>query len=77
LTEAGFDVARLLSTLEQALAFGAHSRAMVERGEKPPHRAVMLMHGDIATQAMANVARGLSEARIIPIEVLAHKLMRR
>lgn len=73
LTEAGFDVARLLSTLEQALAFGAHSRAMVERGEKPPHRAVMLMHGDIATQAMANVARGLSEARIIPIEVLAHK----
>ena len=73
LTEAGFDVARLLSTLEKALAFGAYSRAMVERGEKPPHRAVMLMHGDIATQAMANVARGLSEAQIIPIEVLAQK----
>jgi hypothetical protein len=46
---------------------------MVERGEKPPHRAVMLIHGDIATQAMANTARALAEARIVPIEVLGRK----
>ena len=49
------------------------ARILVERGEKPPHRAVMLMHREIATQAMANVSRGLSKARIIPIEVLARK----
>jgi ubiquinone/menaquinone biosynthesis C-methylase UbiE len=73
LEEAGFDVAQLRSTLEQALAFGARSRAMVERGEKPPHRAVKLIHGEIATQAMANTARGLAEARIVPIEVLGRK----
>ncbi len=73
LLEAGFDVMRLHSTLEQARAFGARSRAMVERGEKPPHRAVMLIHGDIAAQAMANTSRGLSEERIVPIEVLARK----
>jgi SAM-dependent methyltransferase len=73
LLEAGFDVIRLHSTLEEALAFGARSRAIVERGEKPPSRAVMLMHREIATQAMANVSRGLSGARIIPIEVLARK----
>jgi ubiquinone/menaquinone biosynthesis C-methylase UbiE len=70
---AGFDVIRLHSTLEEARASGARSRAMVERGEKPPHRAVMLIHGEIASQAMANTSRGLAEARIIPIEALARK----
>jgi ubiquinone/menaquinone biosynthesis C-methylase UbiE len=73
LLEAGFDVIRLDSTLEAARAFGIRSRAIVERGEKPPHRAVMLIHGDVAPQAMANTSRGLSEARIVPIEVLARK----
>jgi ubiquinone/menaquinone biosynthesis C-methylase UbiE len=73
LGEAKFDIVQFRSTREQALAFGARSRAMVERGEKPPHRAVMLMHGDIAKQAMANTARGLAEARIDPIEVLCRK----
>ena len=70
---AGFDVIRLHSTLEEALAFSARSRAFVERGEKPPSRAAMLMDREIASQATANVSRGLSEARIIPIEVLARK----
>jgi len=73
LLESGFDVIRLHSTSEEARAFGARSRAMVERGEKPPHRAVMLIHGEIATQAMANTSRGLSEGRIVPIEVLSRK----
>ncbi len=73
LLEAGFDVVRLHNTLDKALAFGARSRVMVERGEKPPQRAVMLIHGEIATQAMANTARGLSEGRIVPIEVLGRR----
>jgi hypothetical protein len=71
LFEAGFDVQRLHSTLAQARALGARSRAMVERGEKPPHRAVMLIHGDIAARAVANSARGLSDRRVVPIELLA------
>jgi ubiquinone/menaquinone biosynthesis C-methylase UbiE len=73
LSEAKFDVVQLRSTREQALAFGARSRAMVERGEKPPHRAVQLMHSDIAPRAMANTARGLADGRIVPIEVLSRK----
>jgi ubiquinone/menaquinone biosynthesis C-methylase UbiE len=73
LLDAGFEVIHLHSTLERTLAFGARSRAMVERGEKPPHRAVQLIHGDIATLAVANTARGLAESRIVPIEVLARK----
>jgi ubiquinone/menaquinone biosynthesis C-methylase UbiE len=73
LLEAGFEVVRLHSTLEQAREFGARSRAMVERGEKPPHRAVILVHGDNAKQAMANTSRGITEARIVPIEVLGRK----
>jgi ubiquinone/menaquinone biosynthesis C-methylase UbiE len=73
LAEAGFEVLRLQSTLEQARAFGARSRAMVERGEKPPFRAIMLIHGELAKQMMANMSRSLSEARINPIEVLSRK----
>jgi len=73
LADAGFDVLRLRSTLQEALAFGARSRALVERGEKPPHRAVMLVHGETATAAMANSARALASASVVPIEVLAKK----
>jgi ubiquinone/menaquinone biosynthesis C-methylase UbiE len=73
LLKAGFDVIRQQSTLEQARAFGARSRAMAERGEKPPHRAVMLMHGEMAKQILANMSRGLSQASIVPIEVLSRK----
>jgi ubiquinone/menaquinone biosynthesis C-methylase UbiE len=73
LLAADFEVIRLHSTLEEARAFGARSRAMVERGEKPLQRAVMLIHGEIANQATANATRGLAEGRMIPIEVFARK----
>jgi len=49
------------------------ARARVERGEKPPHRTVMLIHGDLATRAMANIARAMNEGRVLPIEVLARR----
>jgi ubiquinone/menaquinone biosynthesis C-methylase UbiE len=73
LANAGLEVVRLHSTRAQALEFGARSRAMVGRGEKAPHRAVPLIHGDVAAQMMANSARALAEARIDPIEVLCRK----
>jgi len=73
LEHAGFDVVRMASSLEAARAFAAKSRAMVERGERPPQRSVALIHGDIAQQAMANSARAISEGRMVPIEVLARK----
>jgi SAM-dependent methyltransferase len=71
LEAAGFTITRFRDTVEPSLAYGAHSRAMVERGEKPPHRAVMLIHGELARDAMANTARALADGRIIPIEVVA------
>jgi ubiquinone/menaquinone biosynthesis C-methylase UbiE len=73
LAEAGFAVTSLRSTAAEARAFGARSRAMVERGEKPPHRAVTLIHADVATQAVSNTARGLAEGRIVPIEILCRR----
>lgn len=73
LVEAGFEVTQFRSTVEESRAFGERSRAMVERGEKPPHRAVMLIHGEMASQMAANMSRGLLEGRIVPIEVLARK----
>jgi ubiquinone/menaquinone biosynthesis C-methylase UbiE len=73
LVEAGFEVEQFRSTLEESRAFGERSRAMVERGEKPPHRAVMLFHGEMASQMPTNMSRGLLEGRIVPIEVLARK----
>lgn len=74
LREAGFDVMHSRSTRAETLAFGAHSRALVEKGGKPPHRAVQLIHGDIAKQAMANTARGLERGSLEPIEILSRRL---
>lgn len=73
LEEAGYDVVRFESSVAQALEFAARSRALVERGGKPPHRAVMLIHGEIAAAAMRNTSRGLHDGRIVPIEVLARR----
>jgi len=73
LLDAGFEVLQLEHSLDKARAFGARSRKLVERGEKPPHRAVMLIHGDVAVRAMANSARALNEGGTLPIEVLARR----
>jgi ubiquinone/menaquinone biosynthesis C-methylase UbiE len=73
LAAAGFEVLQLRSTREQALAFGARSRAAVARGEKPPHRAVMVVHAEVAKAAMANSARALADGGVQPIEVLARR----
>ena len=69
----GFDIASSRDTAKQALEFNARSRAMVERGEKPPHRAVQLIHGDLAREMAANTGRGLAEARLVPIEILCRR----
>jgi ubiquinone/menaquinone biosynthesis C-methylase UbiE len=71
LLDAGFDVLQIRDSVEAARAFGARSRALVERGEKPPHRSVMLVHGEVARDAMANSARALQDGRSIPIEIVA------
>jgi len=70
---AGFELTATRVTREESLAFGAHSRAMVERGEKPPHRAVQLVHPEIARVAAANTARGVADGRLIPVELFARK----
>ena len=75
LADAGFEAIELASSLEQALEFGTRSRAAVARGEKPPHRAVLLMQGEAAKAAMANTARGLAQGAIVPIEVRARKVV--
>lgn len=66
----GFSVTSLRDTIEESRAYAERSRAMVDRGEKPPHRAVMLIHGDVAPLAAANSGRGVKERQIIPIEVV-------
>jgi SAM-dependent methyltransferase len=73
LLDAGFEVLHHQDTAEKALAYGTRSRAAVARGEKPPHRAVMLIHGETAPRAMANTAKSLADGRAVPIEVLARK----
>ena len=73
LEAAGFEVVSLKDTLAAALEYGARSRAMAERGEKPPHRAVQLIHGEGAKAMMANTGRALKDGGIVPIELLARR----
>lgn len=73
LEASGFTVVSTRDTKKESLAFGAKSRAMVERGEKPPHRAIQLIHGDLAKDAAANMTRALAEGGTLPIEILCRK----
>lgn len=73
LNAAGFEVISVQSTLEEMLAFGGRSREAVQRGEKAPHRAVMLIHAESAAIAIRNTSRGFSEGRILPVELLARR----
>lgn len=73
LEKAGFTDIRLRETTREALAAGARARAMVERGEKPPHRAVQLIHGDAAAIMTRNTARGMADGGLVPIEIICRK----
>lgn len=73
LEAAGFAIVSTRDTVAENLRFGARSRAMVERGEKPPQRAVTLMHGELAATAMANTAAGIKAGCLVPIEILCRK----
>jgi SAM-dependent methyltransferase len=76
LNAAGFEVISVRSTLEEMLAFGARSRELVQRGEKAPHRAVMLIHAESAAAAIRNTSRGFAEGRILPLEIFARRRSR-
>lgn len=73
LRSAGFEVEQVKNDLRRALDHAAQSRAMVERGEKPPYRANALIHGNMAGAMGANVARGYHDGSLVPIEVVARK----
>lgn len=73
LESSGFAILNSRDTVEEALAFSARSRALAEAGEKTPHRAVQLVHGELAAEAMSNTMRGIKEARLVPIEVFCKK----
>src|SRR5690348_7816919 len=73
LRSAGFEVGEVKNGLQRALDFAARSRALVERGEKPPYRANALIHGDSAGATLANVARAYRDGSLLPIEVVARK----
>jgi ubiquinone/menaquinone biosynthesis C-methylase UbiE len=69
----GFAIVQSRDTTPDAAAFTARARAMIERGEKPPFRAIHLIHGDLAREMAANGARDLAAARVIPIEILCRQ----
>jgi len=73
LEAAGFEVLELRDATDAVKAYGARSKAAMERGEKMPHRAVQLIHGVNAMEAMRNSSRGVGEARLVPVEILCRK----
>jgi len=73
LAAAGLTVIEMHETRDKAMAYGLRARAMVDRGEPPPHRAVQLIHGGIAKDAMANSSKAQADGRLVPIEILARK----
>jgi SAM-dependent methyltransferase len=70
LAAAGFTVVQWRDTVSEATAYAARARATIQRGEKPPFRAIHLIHGDLAREMTANGGRDLADGRVIPIEIL-------
>ena len=71
LEAAGFAVESCKDATEANIAFGKRSKEMLDRGEKPPHRGVHLIHGAAtAKNATANTAKAIRNGAVIPIEVL-------
>ena len=69
LEAAGFIVTGVVDTSAAALDSAARARELVQAGQKPPHRAIAIVHGEIGAEAAANSGRGLREGQVIPIEV--------
>ena len=69
----GFEVTGLRDNIAESKAFAAKVRELVDRGEKPPHRAVSLIHGDLGDQAAKNMAEGSRNRCVVPIEVMCRK----
>ena len=74
LAASGFAIESERDTTEAALAYGARARALVEAGGKPPHRAVSLILGPLAEEAVANTGRALREQRTVPVELICRKV---
>jgi len=73
LVAAGFEVLSLADKRQASAAYGARSRALVEQGGKPLHRAIGVVHGPMAATLIANSARGIQDGRTLPIEVVCRK----
>jgi len=73
LEAAGFTVERFDDATEATLASSAQARAIVEAGGKLPHRAVGLIHGDMAPEMMKRMGRGVADGQLVPIEVVCRK----
>lgn len=73
LEAAGFEVLECLDHTARHEAYAARARATLKAGGKHPHRAIPLVHGEGARTVMTHSARGVSEGRLIPIEVLARR----
>ncbi|MEM7252651.1 MAG: class I SAM-dependent methyltransferase [Pseudomonadota bacterium] len=65
----GFDVVRTADTLVESADFAKRSRSASERGDKPLHRAVSLVHGALGMVAAKNSAAGMRAGQIIPVEI--------
>ena len=73
LEASGFSIESLRDTSREARDFAARSRAIVEAGGKPPHRAVMLALGERAREAVANNGRASRDRCTVPIEIVCRK----
>jgi len=69
LEASGFQAVTLTDMSAASAEFGARSRELIERGEKPLQRAVQVVHGSDGRLAGTNISSGLKQKQILPIEV--------
>jgi SAM-dependent methyltransferase len=73
LKAAGFTISRSDIMTPQAKAYGVKLKEIADRGGKSPSRAVELVHGEATAEIAPNMARAMTERRIVPIEIFCTK----
>ena len=73
LAASGFTIESLHESTKAAFAYAARSRESVEAGGKPLHRAISLIHPELAEAIVANAGRALRERRAVGVDIVCRK----
>ena len=73
LVEAGFVEVSIIDNTLKAKDYSKRAKKLIEIGERPPHRAIGLIHGELGKIAGKNSSKALFSGATVPIDISCKK----